>query len=154
MEWRRSKVGTNRPGGGHLEPKRGGPEFRCTGDRYPVTVRKLLPAGVFVAIFAAHALYVGYGALSASSGWTDDGLIRNAAGYLGLGAYWRGQDYFIGFSYGLGAAFATWALSHCILPSRKREEHRGGSGCWQFKHSLAYSWQAPVFWLVAVAHRC
>ena len=83
-------------------------------------VRKLLPAGVFVAIFAAHALYVGYGALSASSGWTDDGIVRNAAGYLGLGAYLRGHDYFIGFSYGLGVAFATWALSHCIFSGRER----------------------------------
>ena len=88
-------------------------------------VRKLLPAGVFVAIFVAHALYVGYGALSASSGWTDDGIIRSAAGYLGLEAYWRGQDYFIGFSYGLGAAFATWALSHCVLTGRERSMAAG-----------------------------
>jgi hypothetical protein len=28
---------------------------------------------------------------------------------------WRGQDYFIGFSYALAATFATWALSRSIL---------------------------------------
>jgi hypothetical protein len=78
-------------------------------------MRKLLPAVVFVAIFVAHALYVGYCALSVPSGWTDDDIVKNAAGYLGLGAYWGGQDYFIGFSYALGAAFATWALSRCIF---------------------------------------
>ena len=83
-------------------------------------VRKLLPAVVFVTIFVAHALYVGYWALSVPLGWTDDGIVRNAAGYLGLGAYLRGHDYFIGFSYGLGAAFATWALSHCIFSGRER----------------------------------
>lgn len=83
-------------------------------------MRKLLPAAVFVTIFVAHALYVGYCALSVPLGWTDDGIVRDAAGYLGLGAYLRGHDYFIGFSYGLGAAFATWALSHCIFAGRER----------------------------------
>jgi hypothetical protein len=73
-----------------------------------------------VTIFVAHALYVSSCAISTPSGWTDDGITRNAAGSLGLGAYWRGQDYFIGFSYALGGAFAAWALSHCVFPGRGR----------------------------------
>jgi len=117
LERRHSKAGTNRPCGGHLAPEREGPEFRCTGDRHPVIVRRLLPAVVFVAIFVAHALYFGCFAASAPSGWTDFTMSANAAGPLGLGAYWRGQDYFVGFSYALGAAFATW-LSRSIFSRR------------------------------------
>ena len=76
---------------------------------------RLIPAGVFVAIFVAHAVYVGACAASAPPGWTDFGISAHVIGPLGLGAYWRGQDYFIGFSYALAAAFATWALSRSIL---------------------------------------
>jgi hypothetical protein len=79
-----------------------------------VNVPRLIPVGVFVAIFVAHALYLGFSAASAPSGWTDFNMSANAAGPLGLGTYWRGQDYFIGFSYALGAAFAAWAFSRCI----------------------------------------
>ena len=76
---------------------------------------RLIPAVVFIAIFVAHALYVGACAASAPSGWTDFGISAHVVGPLGLRAYWRGQDYFIGFSYALAAAFATWALSRSIL---------------------------------------
>jgi hypothetical protein len=76
---------------------------------------RLIPAVVFVAIFVAHALYVGACAASAPSGWTDFGISADVVGPLGLAAYWRGQDYFIGFSYALAATFATWALSRSIL---------------------------------------
>jgi hypothetical protein len=80
-----------------------------------VIVTRLIPAVVFVAIFVAHALYVGACAASAPSGWTDFGINAHVVGALGLGAYWRGQDYLIGFSYALAGAFATWALSRSIL---------------------------------------
>jgi hypothetical protein len=80
-----------------------------------VILTRLIPAVVFVAIFVAHALYVGACAASAPSGWTDFGISAHVGGPLGLGAYWRGQDYFIGFSYALAATFATWALSRSIL---------------------------------------
>jgi hypothetical protein len=76
-----------------------------------VNVTRLIPAVVFIAIFVAHALYVSACSASAPSGWTDFGISAHVAGPLGLGAYWRGQDYFIGFSYALAAAFATWARS-------------------------------------------
>jgi hypothetical protein len=80
-----------------------------------VILTRLIPAVVFVAIFVAHSLYVGACAASAPSGWTDFGISADVVGPLGLVAYWRGQDYFIGFSYALAAAFATWALSRSIL---------------------------------------
>ena len=83
-------------------------------------VRRLIPAGVFLTIFVAHALYVGACAASAPSGWSDFGMSATASGPLGLGAYWRGQDYFIGFSYALGASFAAWALTRCISFRRAR----------------------------------
>ena len=77
-------------------------------------VTRLVPTIVFVAIFVAHALYVGACAVAAPSGWSDFGMSANATGPFGLGAYWRGQDYFISFSYALGASFAAWALTRCI----------------------------------------
>ena len=77
-------------------------------------VTRFVPTIVFVAIFVAHALYVGACTASAPPGWRDFGMSATVAGPLGLGAYWQGQDYFIGFSYALGASFAAWALIRCI----------------------------------------
>jgi hypothetical protein len=79
-----------------------------------VILTRLIPAGVFLAIFVAHALYMEACAASAPSGWSDFGMRATASGPLGLGAYYRGQDYFIGFSYALGASSAAWALTRCI----------------------------------------
>ena len=88
---------------------------------------RLIPAGAFVAIFVAHAIYVGAYAASAPAGWTDFGISAHVVGPLGLGAYWRGQDYFIGFSYALAAAFATWALSRSILFRQGRTVKAGAA---------------------------
>jgi hypothetical protein len=85
-----------------------------------VILTRLIPAGVFLAIFVAHALYLGFSAASAPSGWNDFNMSANAAEPLGLRTYWRGQDYFMGFSYALGAAFAAWAFSRCISFRRGR----------------------------------
>ena len=87
---------------------------------------KILPALVFLAVFVAHALYAGFCAGAAPTGWADLDVSSSAVGPLGLWAYWRGQDYFLGFSYALGAAFATWALSRCIS-SRARGEAAGAA---------------------------
>ena len=92
-----------------------------------MSVKKWLPAIVFLTVFAAHALYAGARATSAPSGWTDFGISANAAGPLGLRAYWRGQDYFVGFSYALAAAFATWALSRSIFFRRGRAGAAGAA---------------------------
>jgi hypothetical protein len=80
-----------------------------------VSLTRLILAGVFVSTFVAHALYVGACSASVTSGWADFGISAHAVGPLGLAAYWRGQDYFIGFSYALAAAFVTWALSLSVL---------------------------------------
>ena len=83
-------------------------------------VTRLIPAVVFVAIFVAHALYVGACVASAPSGWTDFGISAHVVGPLGLGAYWRGQDYFIGFSYALSCSVRdVGAQSQHPLSSRK-----------------------------------
>jgi hypothetical protein len=88
--------------------------------------RRLLPALVFVTVFIAHALYLGSCAASAS-GWDDLGMSAKAAGPLGLGAYLHGQDYFLGFSYASGAAFATWALGRLIFFRQKRAAAAGAA---------------------------
>ena len=90
-------------------------------------IRRSLPWIVFVAIFVGHALYLCSVEASPPSGWNDYGVSGNGAGFLGLGTYWRGQDYFISFSYALGAGFATWALSRCVLPSRARRAAAGAA---------------------------
>ena len=90
-------------------------------------VRRLLPALVFLAVFVAHALYSGCWAASVPSGWADSDISASAAGPLGLWAYWRGQDYFMGFSYALGTAFATWALSRCISFNQGRAVAAGAA---------------------------
>jgi hypothetical protein len=88
---------------------------------------RLLATFAFVAVFVAHALYIGFWAASAPSGWADSDISASAVGPLGLWAYWRGQDYFIGFSYALGAAFATWAISRCIFFPRARTVTAGAA---------------------------
>jgi hypothetical protein len=90
-----------------------------------MSVKRLVPALVFGVVFVAHALYVGARAAAVPAGWTDFGIGAEAAGPLGLGAYWRGQDYFVGFSYALAAAFAAWALGRGI-PLRQGKAAAGG----------------------------
>jgi predicted permease len=54
-------------------------------------------------------------------------MSANAAGPLGLGAYWRAQDYFLGFSYALAAAFAAWALGRLIFFRQDRAAATGAA---------------------------
>jgi hypothetical protein len=91
-----------------------------------VIVRRILPVFVFLSVFVAHALYSGFWARAAPAGWADLDVSSSAVGPLGLLAYWRGQDYFVSFSYALAAAFAAWALSRCIS-SRGREGTAGAA---------------------------
>ena len=67
----------------------------------------LLPLAVFVLVLALHALYIRHVAAVPVDGFADDGI--SDPGVLGLGPYLAAQDYFLGFSYALGAAFAMWA---------------------------------------------
>ena len=54
-------------------------------------VTRLVPTIVFVAIFVAHALYVGACTASAPPGWRDFAMSATAAGPLGLGRTGRGR---------------------------------------------------------------
>src|SRR5512137_2864375 len=48
-------------------------------------------------------------------------------GFLGLGPYLQGQDYYTGFSYALGAAFAAWAIGKFVR-SRQTAMAAGAAG--------------------------
>lgn len=84
-----------------------------------------LPALVFVGVFAAHALYLRAGAGAPADGWADIGV--DSGGRWGLAAYFNEHDYLLGFSYGLGASFGTWALSQ-YLKTRKAAMAAGAAG--------------------------
>ncbi len=80
---------------------------------------------VFVAVYAAHALYLSRIAATPMEGWASSDAMD--AGFLGLGAYIQSQNYYTGFSYALGAAFATWAIS-TFLYSRQAAMSAGAAG--------------------------
>lgn len=77
---------------------------------------RLLPPLVFVLVFILHALYIRHVAVAPVDGFADAGIAD--PGFLGLGPYFAAQDYFLGFSYALGVAFATWAGSQFIRQRR------------------------------------
>jgi len=77
---------------------------------------RLAPAAVFLLVFVLHALYLRHVAAAPASGWADTGIADTSA--FGFGPYLRAQDYFLGFSYALGAAFAAWAVAQF---SRRRQ---------------------------------
>ena len=91
-----------------------------------MNARRLFPLFVFLTVFLAHALYSGFCAGSAPPGWADVDVSSSAVGPLGLWAYVRAQDYFVGFSYALASAFAAWAISRCVS-SRGRAETAGAA---------------------------
>ena len=82
----------------------------------PSRLQRFLPIMVFFAVVTAHALYVRHAAFAPSEVWADSGLADN--GFLGMGPYMQSQDYFTGFSYGLGTAFAAWAILQFIRQRR------------------------------------
>lgn len=84
-----------------------------------------LPPLVFVTVFTAHAFYLSRIVATPMEGWADSGVMDT--GFLQLGPYLQGQDYFTGFSYALGAAFAAWALGR-FLRSRQAAMAAGAAG--------------------------
>jgi hypothetical protein len=77
-------------------------------DRAPLMASIVI--GIVVAL--GHTLYLRHLAAAAMAGWADGGPV--AADLWGFGPYLRAQDYFLGFSYALGTAFAVWAVWRCI----------------------------------------
>lgn len=70
-------------------------------------LRYVLSLAAFVVVFAGHALYIRYWASKAIPGWASEGI--GDVGLWSFGSYIAAQDYFLGFSYALGTAFAVWA---------------------------------------------
>ncbi|MHB9025741.1 MAG: hypothetical protein ACYC7E_16495 [Armatimonadota bacterium] len=66
--------------------------------------------GIIVAL--GHALYLRHLAFSAMTGCADCGTAT--ADHWGFGPYLHTQDYYLSFSYALGAAFAVWAIGQFI----------------------------------------
>ena len=80
---------------------------------------------VFVGVYAAHAFYLSRIVATPTEGWANYGVMDT--GFLGLGPYLQGQDYYTGFSYALGAAFAAWAIGRFIR-SRQAAMAAGAAG--------------------------
>lgn len=75
-----------------------------------------LPMSVFAAVFALHALYIRHLAALPAPGWENTGIVDTR--YFGFRSYLQAQDYFVSFSYALGAAFAIWAVSEFLRKRR------------------------------------
>ncbi|QXE92432.1 hypothetical protein KP001_07880 [Geomonas subterranea] len=71
-----------------------------------------LPWGTFLGVCLGHALYVRYQAAIPTDGWADVGV--GQGGLWGFDYYVQAQDYYMGFSYGLGSAFAVWAWAKYV----------------------------------------
>jgi len=70
--------------------------------------QRWLPHILFLVVFTAHAFYLRQQAAMPAEGWADVGV--GQSGLWGFDYYVQAQDYYMGFSYALGAAFAVWAL--------------------------------------------
>ncbi len=79
----------------------------------------------FVGVYAAHAFYLSRIAATPMEGWANSEIMDT--GFLGLGPYFQAQDYYTGFSYALGAAFAAWAMGG-FLRSRQAATAAGAAG--------------------------
>jgi uncharacterized membrane protein len=91
----------------------------------PYRWTRWLPPLVFVIVYAAHAFYLSRIVTTPVEGWADSEVMDT--GFLQLGLYFQGQDYFMGFSYALGAAFAAWAFGK-FLRSRQAAMAAGAAG--------------------------
>lgn len=85
----------------------------------------LLPLCVFVAVFLGHAFYLRHLAARPVTGWADIGV--GPGPWWGFAPYLHGQDYYVGFSYALGAAFAVWAVAQ-YLRTRQAALAAGAAG--------------------------
>lgn len=70
--------------------------------------QRWLPYSLFVFLFLGHALYLRQQTVMPTEGWADIGV--GQGGLWGFDSYIQAQDYYMGFAYALGAAFAAWAV--------------------------------------------
>jgi hypothetical protein len=71
-----------------------------------------MPLIMSLAVFSGHALFIRQQAALPSDGWADVGV--GYGGLWGFEAYVKEQDFYLGFSYALGTAFAVWAAGQFI----------------------------------------
>lgn len=88
-------------------------------------MKRFLPQLTFLAVMAGHALYMRRQAATPADGWADVGV--GDGGLWGFEPYLQGRDYYPGFSYALGAAFAVWALA-AYLRGRQAAMAAGAAG--------------------------
>lgn len=91
----------------------------------PRPLLRWLPPVVFFVVLSAHALYLRHQTVAPAEGWADVGVSGSA--WWGFASYLAEQDYMLGFSYGLGAAFGVWALSQ-YLTTRQAAMAAGAAG--------------------------
>lgn len=84
-----------------------------------------MPYIVLVAVFAGHAFYLREQAAMPTEGWADVGV--GQGGLWGFDYYIQSQDYYMGFSYALGAAFAVWSIQK-YLAIKKADMAVGAAG--------------------------
>lgn len=69
-----------------------------------MTKKRVYPAAAFILAFLAHAFYFGWKTLRSADPCAQSADVPLAAAYFGQ------QEYFLGFSYALSAAFTVYAL--------------------------------------------
>jgi hypothetical protein len=84
-----------------------------------------LPSTVFLGVMVVHALYIRQQAATPAEGWADVGVGSGA--WWGFAPYITEQDYLLGISYALGAAFSVWALGQ-YLRTRQAAMAAGAAG--------------------------
>lgn len=66
----------------------------------------------FLSVFFSHAYYIRQQAALPADGWADVGV--GYGGLWGFESYIAEQDFYLSFSYALGASFAMWAVGQYI----------------------------------------
>ncbi len=89
------------------------------------SLARWFPSAVFLLVLAGHALYLRQSAVAPAEGWADVGVGSGA--WWGFATYFSEQDYLLGLSYALGAAFAAWALGQ-YLATRQAAMAAGAAG--------------------------
>lgn len=84
-----------------------------------------LPFAVFLVVLLGHAFYLRQQAAAPAEGWVDVGV--GIGDWWGFAPYITEQDYLLGISYALGAAFSTWALNQ-YLRTRQAAMAAGAAG--------------------------